>query len=326
MSQLTHTVLQTFQADDLPALVEFWNRVLHDRHNFHPITPAEFRTRILACPVFDANGLFLAWRRTPDRPPTLVGLAHALRPGEPGAVYARVSPAHHLALLVVDPAYRRQGIGGRLLQAAENWLYYCPVVVGGHDQPCYGTLEGPRPPLFGSTQGLTVSAHDRDLLNFLRRRGYHVAEPGDVTMQAALPAAAAPPVPPDLAALGLRLVAVDAQHPFTGQEPAGRAEYTVWPQDPTVPYGGYVLVDGEMMLRGHIHWYPMRHPGWAAIGGYWVAPASRGHGLGRYLLDQVLYDLAQPRAGQPGYHTVELQTHLVRHAHATELYRRRGFV
>ncbi len=325
MSQPTHTLLQAFQPDDLPALVDFWNRTLCDRHNFHPITAAEFHTRVLDCAAFDAQGLILAWQRAPDRPPTLVGLAHALRPVAGGGVYDRVTPQHHLALLIVDPAHRRRGIGSRLLRAAENRLYYCPVYVGGHAQPCYGTLEGPRPPLFGSTQGLTVNALDRELLTFLSRRGDGVEDPGDVSMHYTLSSTnpPQPPAAPDLAALGLREVAMDQTAPYTGREPEGRAEYSVWPADPAIPFAGYVLFDHANLLCGHIHWYPMHRPGWAAIGGLWIAPDYRMHGLGRYLLDRILYDLAHPIASKPAYHGVELQTHLVHHAYATELYQQR---
>lgn len=326
MSQPTHTVLQPFQPDDLPALVEFWNRTLCDRHNFAPLTPAEFRSRVIECPAFDPQGLILAWQRALDHSPELIGFAHALRPVPATGVYGRFTPAHHLALLVVDPAYRRQGIGSRLLQAAENWLYYCPVVVGGHAQPCYGTLEGPRPPFFGSTQGLTVNVHDRALLGFLSHRGYHVEDPGDISMRRTLdPAHIAPPPMPDLAALGLRLVEVDETAPFTGEEPEGRAELSVWPPNPDTPYAGLILVDSAGMLNAHLYWYPMRQAGWAAIGGFWVAPVYRGKGLGGYLLDRALYDLAHPQAAKPTYHTVELQTHLVHHARATTLYQHRGF-
>jgi GNAT superfamily N-acetyltransferase len=328
MSQPTHTRLQTFHPDDLPALVEFWNRTLADRHNFQPITATEFQTRLLACPAFDPQGLILAWHGRTDRPAQqLVGVAHALRPVAAEGVYARITPQHHLALLIVDPAYRRQGIGGRLLRAAENHLYYCPVWVGGHEQPCYGTLEGPRPPLFGSTQGLTVNAHDRELLTFLNRRGYHVEDPGDISMRADLLPDNPPPPPllPDLAALGLQIVAIDPTRPFTGQEPPGRAEYTVWPTQPAGAYTGYVLVDGDHRLHGHIHCYPMRRAGWAAIGGLWIAPPLRRQGLGRALLAKILYDITQPMAPNPRYHGVELQTHLIHHAHAVQLYQQFGF-
>jgi GNAT superfamily N-acetyltransferase len=324
--QPTHTLLQPFQPVDLPVLVDFWNRVFADRHNFAPITPAEFQSRILACPAFDPQGLILAWRHTPDQPAALIGFVHALRPPPATAIYGRVTPAHHLAMLMVDPAHRRQGIGSRLLQAAENWLYYCPIQVGGHAQPCYGTLEGPRPPFFGSTQGMTVSVHDRDLLGFLSRRNYRVEDPGDVSLRLALASVpASAPTLPDLTSLGLRLVVVDENHPFTGHEPEGRAEYGVWPPAPDAPYVGYLLVDEQAMLHGHLYWYPMRRAGWAAIGGFWVAPACRGQGLGRALLGRALYDLAHPHAPKPEYHTVEVQTHLVLHARATALYQQHGF-
>jgi ribosomal protein S18 acetylase RimI-like enzyme len=60
-----------------------------------------------------------------------------------------------------------------------------------------------------------------------------------------------------------------------------------------------------------------------------VAPALRGRGLGRYLLDLALSELSSANPSQRVYDTayqmVDVHTHLVHHARAAELYRRRGF-
>jgi GNAT superfamily N-acetyltransferase len=217
-------------------------------------------------------------------------MVHALRPAPQSGLYAKWQQRHNLALLYVDPAHRRQGIGSRLLRAAENWLYYCPVYVGGPAQPCYGAIEGPRPPFFGSSQRLGVSVHDTLLTTFLAQRGYRVVDPGDVSMRLKLRPRPEPKMP-DLAVLGLRLVAVSHEIPFHGREPQGREEYSLYGDNGGAPYWGYLLVTADNLLQGHISWYPMRQPGHAAIAGFWVAPSWRGHGLGRYLLDRTLYDL-----------------------------------
>ncbi len=323
---LEHIRLQPFQKNDLASLVDFWNNAFVDRRNFYPITAADFENRVLNCEAFDPNGLILAWHETQDGSSQLIGLVHAFRPTPQRGLYAKWEQRHTLALLYVAPAYRRQGTGSRLLRAAENWLYYCPIHVGGSAQPCYGTMEGPTPPFFGSTQRMGVSVHDNLLINFLAHRGYRVVDAGDVSMRIQrLAHLDSMPESPDLASLGLQLVPISHEHPFSGREPKGREEYSLYGANGGAPYVGYVLVTGENMLQAHISWYPMRQTGCAAIAGFWVAPRLRGHGLGRYLLRRALYDQLHSPPPWGDYHTVEVQTHLVNHARAAALYERSGF-
>jgi len=319
---------------DLPALVAFWNRAFAGRRNFHPISAEEYRRRIVDCPVYDPAGLIFAWRHDGDGAETVVGMVHAFRPPEPIGHYRRWSGSHAIAVLYVDPEWRNQGIGGRLLQAAESWLYYCPVAIGGQALPCYGGVEGPRAPFFGSPQHLGVSARDTELLRFLSHRGYHVVQPGDVSLMLDLPAPAAfPPRAPDLRrALGggdLSLTAISHESPFSGREEPDRVEYSLWGDNGGSPYAGLVLTDGSGLLRGAIHWLPLASGDRAGIGGFWLAPELRGRGLGGYLLDQALYEMAYPPRQEPsgrgGYASVEVLTHLVRHALAVKLYESRGF-
>ena len=340
MSNPERILIRPFRFDDLLALVEFWNKAFADRRNFYSLTAADFQNRILNCTAFDPQGLILAWQEGPATrlrdsqvrdsqvqysQPQLVGIAHALRPAPRSGLYAKWEARHCLALLYVDPSHRNQGIGSRLLRTAENWLYYCPVHVGGAGQPCYGTLEGPRPPFFGSSQRLGVGIQDRSLLNFLTQRGYHIVDPGDISMRLKLTPRPEPELP-DLEGIGLKIVPVSNLMPFGGEEPEGREEYTLWGDNGGEPYRGYVLVTGDNLLQAHISWYPMRQPRAAAIAGFWVAPRLREHGLGRYLLDRALYDLVHSQPPGGGYDTVEVQTHLVHHAKAAAFYERRGFV
>lgn len=324
MTVLEHTRLQPFENRDLASLVDFWNNAFVKQHNFYPITPADFESRVLTCEAFDPNGLILAWHEGGNGSRQLVGMVHAFRPTPQSGLYAKWEQRYNLALLYVDPAHRRRGIGSRLLRAAENWLYYCPVYVGGPAQPCYGTVEGPRPPFFGSSQRLGISIHDRLLINFLAHRGYHIVDPGDVSMRLKLSSQPDPPVP-DLAALGLQLVPFSHEMPFRGHEPKGREEYSLYAENNGAPYMGYALVNGENLLQGHISWYPMRQRGAAAIAGFWIAPRLRGQALGRYLLDRALYDLIHAQPPWGGYDSVDVQTHWVKHALAAALYERRGF-
>ena len=323
MTTPAHVRIRSFLPTDLDALVAFWNQAFADRRNFAPLTAADYTRRVLESPVFDPAGLVLAWQVDATDEPKLVGLAHAFRPPPQTGLYAKWGPHHYLALLYVAPSHRRQGIGARLLAAAENWLYYCPVYVASHAQPCYGTVEGPRPPFFGSSERMGVSAHDTELLNFLAHHGYGVVDPGDVSLRLDLSPRPAPPEP-DLA--GLHLQHIDAQHPFTGRDPDGRAELSLWRGNGGDPYAGLVLVADSGVAQGHIAWYPMRQAGSAGLVSFWVAPALRGRGLGRYLLDLALSEMSTPNATHRVYDRIDVHTHLVHHSRASELYRRRGFV
>jgi GNAT superfamily N-acetyltransferase len=314
----------------LNLLVEFWNEAFGDRRNFRPLTAAEFEQRVLGCPAFDPQGLILAWQTNDAGRSTLVGVVHAMRPAPNRAIYRSWDRYPTLALIYVQPGFRHRGVGSSLLRAAEDWLYYCPVHFAGPTQPCYGVLEGPRPPFFGSTQRMGVNAHDRDLIRFLAHRGYVAVDPGDVSLRLdPLPDDAPPPVF-DLAAHGLRLQVIDHTRPFMGHEPEGREAYTLWGANHGEPYAGFVLVDASELLHGHVAWYPMSKADagqrWAALVNYWVAPARRRQGLGRFLLDLALHEMAHALPPRGGYQAVEVQTHLIHHARAAQMYHRRNFV
>lgn len=319
-----HTQIRSFAPADLDPLVTFWNRAFAGRRNFYPLTAAEFQQRVLACAAFDPAGLILAWH-TAGQTAALVGMVHAFRPPPAEPAYAGWGRHHTLALIYVEPEMRRQGIGARLLRAAENWLYYCPVFVASQAQPCYGTLEGPQPPFFGSTQRMGIAAGETELIHFLARRGYRAHDPGEVSLRLAHLGTPAQPAPPDLDAHGLRLVSFSHQAPFAGDEQPDRQDYAHWASRHDLPYAGVGLVDHSGTLHGHISWFPMRQAGWAAVANFWVDLPLRGLGLGRYLLDQALYEMAHAPAPRGGYQAVAVQSHLVHHPVAVALYQRHGF-
>ncbi len=169
----------------LEALVALWNEAFADRRNFTPLTVERFRRRIVECRVFDPSGLVFAWHRSEDGL-RLVGFAHAFKPTPRDGPYRIWEPRHHLAMLYVTPELRRRGIGSRLLKLAENWLYYCPVHVADHLMPCYGAIEGLRPPFFGSSERMGISATDSETIRFFARRGYGSTDVGDVSMRLAV--------------------------------------------------------------------------------------------------------------------------------------------
>ena len=248
---------------------------------------------------------------------------------------------------MVAPAWRGQGIGRRLLQAAESYLYYCPVYFATETTPLYGSVEGPRPPLFGSSQRMGVSLRtDRAAIDWLARRGYSVLEPGDVSLARGLDEPIASPVELEWDVLGLRPVAIYRQQPWTGP---GYDELRLWGAGAGWPYAGVVLVDGRGEAVARLVWRPdpkgfdesragevvgaesaprvdddaaqtLRVAAGAAIIRLDVAEAWQGRGLGSYLLQRSLAEMAAA-----GHDRVEMQTHVVKHARAHAMYTRRGF-
>jgi GNAT superfamily N-acetyltransferase len=308
--------LETYRSQNVSDLLAFWNAAFTDRRNLRALTAQEWQQRVVAAPAFDPKGLILA---TADDG-GVVGGVHALRPAPDQGVYQLYDSRHHIAWLMVAPAWRGQGIGRRLLQAAENHLYYCPVHFATETTPLYGSVEGPRPPLFGSSQRMGVSLRtDRPLIDWLARRGYTVVEPGDVSLARSLDRTIGPPAEPDWDALGLLPVAISHRQPWTGP---GYDELRLWGDNQGHPYAGTVLVGAAGEAVARIVWIPLSAPprSDAAITRLDVAQAWRGRGLGSYLLDQTLHGLASG-----GYSRVEVQTHLTKHAQAYAMYTRRGF-
>ena len=180
--------LTPFSLSRLPALVDFLNRVLAGHRHWAPITPADFTERVLTQPGFDPAGLILA---VVDG--RVVGGTHAIKPIQLVPTYSNSEQRHHIAWLAVDPAYRREDLGSRLLNAAEDYLYYCPAYFAAQNAPFYGIIEKLWVPWYGSTERMGVSAaKDGDLVAWLGRRGYGVIDAGDVSMVASLHESRAP--------------------------------------------------------------------------------------------------------------------------------------
>lgn len=292
--------------------MSFLNRVLANHRHWAPITEADFVERVLAQPAFDPQGLILAWADG-----KVVGGVHAIKPPPPLPIYQEHEPRHHIAWLAVEPAYREQRVGSRLLAAAENYLYYCPVHFAWQTAPFYGIIERLWVPWYGSTERMGVSAvHDRGLIEWLGRRGYQVVHPGDVSMIAALHERERP-ADPGLAARGLRIVPIHERSPWTGDEPLYRLRG--WGTNGGRPYQGLVVADGDRAV-GSAVWYPLPDNYTAALAWIGLERSYRGLRFGSYLLDRALADMANR-----GYLYVEVHVHTKDSPEAFAMFRHRGF-
>lgn len=104
--------ISSWKDEDLAQVMDLWQRAFADRKYDFRMDEAGFRQRVLAHPDFDPEGAITA--KVEGR---VVGFVLAVAPG-PGE-------AGYLSVLVVDSDFRRSGIGGRLLDAAEGFLTGC---------------------------------------------------------------------------------------------------------------------------------------------------------------------------------------------------------
>ncbi len=304
--------LRHFSPEHLPALIDFLNEAFAGHRHYAPITVADFAERVLVQPAFDPGGLILGMDG--DR---LAGAVHAIKPASAIPANRSAEPRHHVAWLAVDPRYRKQRLGTRLLNAAENYLYYCPMYFAAQNAPFYGIMERLWAPWYGSTESMAISAvNDRDLVAWLNKRGYQVSSPGDVTMSASLHDRERPD-DPGLGQRDLRLVSIDERSPWQGDEPV--YQLRAWGNNAGRRYQGLVVADGNRAV-GSIAWYPMPDPTIAALAWIGLARQYRGLRFGSFLLDRALAEMANR-----GYVSVEVHVHTKDNAEAFSLFRRRGF-
>jgi ribosomal protein S18 acetylase RimI-like enzyme len=302
--------LTPFSPVRLPALVDFLNRVLAGHRHWAPITPADFTERVLAQSGFDAAGLILAVLDG-----QVVGGVHAIKPLPLAPSYSE--QRHHIAWLAVDPAFRQENLGSQLLNAAEDYLYYCPVYFAAQNAPFYGIGEKLWVPWYGSTERMGVSAaKDSDLVTWLGRRGYGVIDAGDVSMVASLHERERPPAP-DLEGRGLQILPISHQSPWTGDEPLNRLR--AWGSNGGHEYGGLVVADGTRAV-GSVVWYPLPDAETAALAWIGMERPYRGLRFGSYLLDLAMAEMAVR-----GYLAVEVHVHSKNNLEAYSLFRRRNF-
>jgi ribosomal protein S18 acetylase RimI-like enzyme len=232
-------------------------------------------------------------------------------------MYADQEERHYIAWLAVDPEFRGSGLGNRLLKAAEDYLYYCPVHFAWETTPFYGIIERLWVPWYGSTERMAISAvRDKELIAWLGRHSYVPVDPGDISLAAMLHHRERP-ADPGLACRGLRCVAISERSPWEGTE-AGQL-LARWGHNKGRPYHGLVMAKGEHAI-GNIVWYPLPDGLTCALAWLGIERQYRGLRFGSYLLDRALAEMASR-----GYLYVEVHVHTRRNVEALAMYKHRGF-
>ena len=101
--------ISSWKDEDLALVMDLWQRAFADRKYDFRMDEAGFRQRVLAHADFDPEGAFIA--RVDTR---VAGFALAVAPG--------TGETGYLSVLMVDSDFRQNGFGGRLLDAAGEFL------------------------------------------------------------------------------------------------------------------------------------------------------------------------------------------------------------
>ncbi len=259
--------------------LRFWNRSFASRRNFIPLTAETFRRRVTGGGIpgerFDPEDLIVA-REGGE----VVGFVHAGR--RSAAVCRRHDPSWPggtqgtLNFLFVDPEHRKRGLGSQLWHAALEHLKRTRQIIldGQCLNPFWGNSQGPRTPLWGTPEGVSVGWDDSATQKFLARKGFaprfRAIQLSRRLEEAPLPAAGEAQFLPWMPVLGAP----------PAQKRRMRAEVSF-----------EVAVDVRRgRVRGLLAYFPLAElrPGLYAIYEAAVVPSERGGALGSRLLGAAL--------------------------------------
>ncbi len=312
------TIIASFRAGDLPALVEYWKRAFSGHRNALPVSEDLLRARIVeratAVERFEPEGMLLAREGN-----AIVGALHC---GVLDETSCRIlNPAWEggergwVGLLHVLPGCRRRGLGGALWSRAMERLRPCRTVFldGEGLNPFYGNSSGPETPLFGTPEGIGLDAADAETIGFLERRGHRPKARG-VTLEWTPGGKPWSPDPPDA---GAEFRVLADEFPELGAPPGspGRAERRA-------PFFAVVAI-AEGMVAGSLVAYEMSELRQDRWGIYTLAVLEpfQGRGWGRTLLARALAEVRRRRG-----RACEVVTLPEVSKEAVSLYRSAGFV
>jgi GNAT superfamily N-acetyltransferase len=163
-------VIRPYRNPDSPAIVSVWNEAATARGAFAIRTPSLFERWVFSKPYFEPAAMPVA---IDDADGTVVGFSLAgFGPNPEWTAADRAKGV--IAAVLVRPGYRRQGIGRRLIHAAEEFLQS-----RGTTAPIIGAQRPDNPYLFGlygggNSPGILDS--DADAKPFFEALGYRAAD------------------------------------------------------------------------------------------------------------------------------------------------------
>jgi ribosomal protein S18 acetylase RimI-like enzyme len=264
--------------------VRFWNRCFSDHRHAIRLTREELRRRVTEGGVpgerFDPARFIVA--REGGR---IAGFVHVSR--RSAAACRRADPTWSggalgvVCFLFVDPARRRRGIGDRLWHAGVGLLKGCSQVVldGACLNPFWGNAQGPRPPFWGSPEGVGVSWDDGASKKFFARKGFAPRFRG-IQLSLDLAGASLPP-------------AVEAS--FVPRMPVVGGSWGTWRRTHGAAAFETAVALSRRRVRGMITYFPWTgaREGLYGIYAAAVVRGARGGSLGRGLLGAALRRIAE---------------------------------
>lgn len=282
--------ITTYKDQYIPEIVSFWNETFSDRRNFFPIDAELFRNRITNVETnmekFEARNFLLAVDQEESK---VHGFIHiGIHPEEfcrtwygnewEGGVQG------YVGMIAVHPDSRENGVGTALWEHGMEKLDHCENIIldGQCINPYYGNSLGPFQPLWGTTEGISISPDQRATLSFFSRRGFK----------------------PRYAGLSLE-VSVDDANLESHDQSEGRIqiledEYPALdnPAELRLPYPDaedYFVTQfiKEDQTAGLLSVYPMKHLDERKWGVYefQVHESYQGEGYGKELLDRTIQEL-----------------------------------
>lgn len=152
---MSEIVIRPYGFRDLYGVVQLLNHALPTE----AISPERFTERVLLDPNFDPNGALVAQEQGKGA----VGFVLALRRKYPLEDAAPDLDRGYITLFAVHPDYQREGIGGQLFDAAEQWLT---------ERSCRSILVSPYAPHYW-IPGVDEQRYP-EALEFLAHRGYAI--------------------------------------------------------------------------------------------------------------------------------------------------------
>lgn len=155
---------RTFRNADPPEILRLWQTSGLGRGAATGITADQFDDLTFAQPYFDPRGLILACEGS-----KVVGYVHAGF-GADASQQCLCPNEGTICAVIVDPAYRRQGIGRQLVELAENYLQSAgaKTVHAGPAAPCDPFYFG----LYGGSQPAGFLESDANAAPFFQKLGF----------------------------------------------------------------------------------------------------------------------------------------------------------